>query len=246
VPDREHDNPIRYIEELARFSIRPRRRVLPGCEQVYRGRGGRMFRPRGGLTSGELWLWNPRLVYDIDIEPHETTFLLPIAYDDGRQEADVQIYARWRALDPLAVVEHRITDIQPVARRGLSQLWRETTVNTAWPTNRALQVALIDATPETVDLPGGVRLDRIEIDVRPFIVENPIRSAAAMLLGDQDGTMATEDVLAREHELAQAAIDTLSTPGRARLKALAPVRSAASGHLRLLERIRAALTDGSD
>jgi hypothetical protein len=54
---------VLYIEELNRLPMRPPRPPVPGCVQVYLGRGGRLYCPAGGLTAGELWWLGPRLVY---------------------------------------------------------------------------------------------------------------------------------------------------------------------------------------
>ncbi len=145
-------NPILHIEELRRFPAFSSRVPAPGTALVFRSRNGKLHAPRGGHTAGELFWLGPRGVYQIDTTEHDFELRLAV---DGLL-ADVT--GRWVVDDPVAVVAHRLSDLEHVC---VAELRRR--AETAAPDESRLRAVL----GGEVRLPGGVRLFGLRVAVVP-------------------------------------------------------------------------------
>jgi hypothetical protein len=159
------DSPILYIEELTRLPLRPPRALVPGCAHVYLGRGGRLYCPAGGLTTGELWWLGPRLVYGVDVTRHPVELTVEVSSETGRNPVDVELTASWQVVDPVRVVAGRLFDVLAVARPHLLSAVRDAALETRWRTGRELARALGGSRLSTIDLAEGVRIDRVRAAV---------------------------------------------------------------------------------
>jgi hypothetical protein len=201
--------------------------------------------PKGGLTAAELWLWNPRLVYDVDIVEHESAIVCQVPYDGSRRRADVQVLMRWYVIDPRRVVDVGVVDVPSLARRRLIETWDNTTASEVWATSSALQLALVAITPEVIDLAEGIRLDRLDFDVRPFPRETAMEDLATLILGNDPLPGATKDspaanldaTLQSMHTAATAAVAGLTNTRRVGVRAARAGYAAAVAYLNMLDRI---------
>ncbi len=116
---------------------------------------------------GELWWFAPRLVYEVDTSPHAMEFTWALTNDHlGR--VDVEITARWKTADPVKVVAGRVFDAVATARPRIEERLGEGMRGVEWGSYRQLADALARATPDALDLPEGLRVDRIRATIPPF------------------------------------------------------------------------------
>jgi hypothetical protein len=163
------DGPIRYIEEFRRLPLRRRREALPGCVLVYRGIGGRLSCPPGGLTAGELWWSGPRLVYDVDIDRHKFEYRLELPGDGTGAGWMVTVSGHWRVLDPVQVVAHRVFEVDAVLRPRLREVLAEA-ASVPGRSGAALAESAHRATSSGLRLAEGLDLSGIEVSVSPITV----------------------------------------------------------------------------
>jgi len=188
-------NPIVHIEELRRLPIRRRRIPPSGTVQVYSGRGGALFCPPGGLTTGEqLWL-GPRLVYDVDVTPHPLAFRTELSSADGRLVADVDVRIRWQTVAPVVVVAARVFDAATVAVGQAEDWLRSAAGQRSWTTVAELEALLGAGDEPSADI-TGVRVDRVAVTVRavgpvdivleadPPLAADPVLAAGAVSEAD--------------------------------------------------------------
>ncbi|BFU46310.1 hypothetical protein [Krasilnikovia sp. MM14-A1004] len=155
-------NPILYIEELRRFPLAGCRVPAPGTAMVFRGRSGRLHAPPGGYTAGEMVFLGPRTGYRIDVSPHAFTAVFEV-----EEAVFVEVGGRWRVTDPVAVVAHRVSDLEYACtaelRRRIAAA-ASTVDTTAVDSAAVVRGRLRAAWADGVRVPGGVRLADLRVD----------------------------------------------------------------------------------
>jgi hypothetical protein len=149
-------NPILYIEEFRRIPLARSRVPAPGTTLVFRGRDGRLRAPAGGYTAGEMFLLGPRTGYQIDTAVHLFTATFEIGHS-----LQVDVAGRWRVRDPVATVAGRLSDLEHACTAELG----ERLATLAGPDAQIVRARLAAAWSDGVDVPGGVRLEALRVDV---------------------------------------------------------------------------------
>lgn len=168
-------NPIRYIEELARMPLRRHREPVPGTVQVYMSKRGKLYYAAGGLTSGELWWRAPCRVYDVDVAAHVFEVSAELASEVDGRRVGVQVTAMWQTIDPVAIVENRVSDIGEFAPRRLLEFVESSVRGTFWSTGEQLASVIERWLLPSADLPEGIRLSEIRATVLPAEPEDEVR-----------------------------------------------------------------------
>lgn len=151
-------NPILYIEELRRLPLARSRVPGPGTTLVFRARNGRLRAPAGGYTAGEMFFLGPLTSYQIDTSPHPFT----AAFEVGPSLL-VGVAGYWTITDPIAVVAHRVSDLEHACTTELRDR-----IAAALPSDvespETARERLRAVWPKGVYVPGGVRLEGLRID----------------------------------------------------------------------------------
>lgn len=179
-------NPILSIEELRRFPPPRSRAPAPGTTLVFRARSGRLHAPKGGYTAGELFFLGPRTGYQIDTAPHG----FAAAFELGRV-ADgpvlvAEVAGTWRVADPVAVVAHRVSDLEYACTTELVRR-----IEAAAPGDLrspdGVRDALRAAWPAQIEVAGGVRLEDLHVDVRRDDVLTGEKMIQLLVADEDDG-----------------------------------------------------------
>ena len=156
-------NPILYIEELRRFPAQRSRVPAPGTTLVFRARRGRLSAPRGGYTAGEMFFLGPRTGYQIDTSPHGFAASFEVGPPAGPVLA-VDVTGTWSVADPVAVVAHRVSDLEYACT---TELVRQ--IELVVPSGRLspdeVRDLLRTAWKSDVEVRGGIRLRDLHAEV---------------------------------------------------------------------------------
>jgi hypothetical protein len=163
-------NPVLHIEELTRLPLRRRPLAPTGSAQVYLGRSGRLYSPKGGLTARELFWRAPRRVYDIDLTPRPLDTSCELA-GPVELRATVNVTGVWRTISPVAVVTHEVVDVAAIARPHLLSLLRGAVAGVDWKTAGELADMLDGQSFPPVNLPEGISVYQIRANVRGLVTE---------------------------------------------------------------------------
>jgi hypothetical protein len=191
---RHSDNPILQIEELRRFPLRGARVPAGGTALVFRSPAGRLSSPSGGYTAGEMLWRGPHVVYRVDLAAHPVFLEWDLAGSSGRDRITVTVTAHWTVTDPVAVVAQRVSDVPVVCLTALQAALGDV----PRPSRSELslvQFALRSRLRDSVDLPEGIRLDRIRLNLR----RRPAQDASGLV----------KELLAVEDEAADASAEAL-------------------------------------
>jgi hypothetical protein len=191
---RHSDNPILQIEELRRFPLRGARVPAGGTALVFRSPAGRLSSPHGGYTAGEMLWRGPYVVYRVDLAPHPVFLEWDLAGSSGRERLTVTVTAHWTVVDPVRVVAQRVSDVPVVCLTALQAALADVPRPSRSDLS-LLQFALRSRLRDSVDLPEGIRLDRIRLNLR----RRPAQDAAGLV----------KELLAIEDEAADASDETL-------------------------------------
>jgi len=150
-------NPILYIEELRRLPLAHSRVPAPGTSLVFRTRKGRLIAPPGGYTAGEMFFFGPRTGYQVDTSPHG----FAAAFEVGSSVVDIE--GSWTVTDPVAVVANRVSDLEYACTTELRQRISAALASGVDSPDEVRRL-LVEAWPEGVTVPVGVRLDCLRVD----------------------------------------------------------------------------------
>jgi len=153
-------NPILSIEELRRFPPPRSRAPAPGTALVFRARSGRLRAPKGGHTAGELFFLGPRTGYQIDTAAHG----FQAAFELGPAALLVDIAGTWRVVDPVAVVAHRLSDLEYACTTELVKRIEAAAAGDL-ESPAGVRDRLRAAWPAQIEVAGGVRLGELRVDV---------------------------------------------------------------------------------
>jgi hypothetical protein len=212
VSERRHsDNPLLQIEEIRRFPLRGARIPPAGTAFVFRSRTGRLSNPAGGYTAGEMLWHGPLVLFQVDLAPHPVVLRWVLPGEPGRDRVLVELSGRWTVRDPVATVAHRVSDAPAVclaaAREAAGEIEPDHLAES--------QAALARRLAGPLDLPEGLRLDRLRPRLRRVAAQDAAGLVRSLLAGDEDPAMVSdEDLTARwrsARELARAGLTATGT-----------------------------------
>ncbi|WP_433066042.1 hypothetical protein [Dactylosporangium sp. CS-033363] len=207
-PDLE--NPILYVEEIRRFPLLPRRALTPGTVAVYRKNNGRLVTFPGALTAGEMFFRGVRVVYEVDVTEHP--FEAEIRVACGTETVSVHVVATWTVVDPVPVVERRLTYVPQTCLAELRVLLTLLAGAVGATGLDGFRIAVAAGLPTSVPVADGVLLRRVSARVRALpalqrVSAGALETLAELLLQDEDGTpsvAAIGDAWQEVHDIAEA------------------------------------------
>src|SRR5215470_5649310 len=125
-------------------------------------RRGRLRHVTRALTSGEIVIDRPRVLYQVDTAEHQSTYTLELPAKEDAIGFRAQIQATWGVTDPCEAVNTKLTDADPLVRPHLEHtlraISRTFSVEQRQDAERAMLNHFASNGPER--LPQGVSLIR--------------------------------------------------------------------------------------
>lgn len=183
---------------------------------VFHGQSGRLRAPHGGYTAGEMLFLGPRTAYQIDTSPHGFAATFEIGPEAAAAVLRVDVSGSWLVVDPVAVVAHRVSDLEYACTTKLVQR-----IEAAMPPGSAspdeVRDLLRTAWKADLDVPGGIRLGGLQVEVTSVDVLTGEKMIQLLITDEDDGDPADPASAGPGHLIQE--IQSLAEEGLAALTA---------------------------
>ncbi|SDD59330.1 hypothetical protein [Glycomyces harbinensis] len=199
-------NPIIDQGHISGFPL-PKRPDIESGRPVYRKTNGQYVAPDSPLTAGELLHQRVKRYYVVDVSPHGAVFTGQVRTDSEVLKFDFTARYDWQVLDPLAIVEHTVTDVPARCEDHLLGLMHE--VTRQYPPNEpaAAERALVQVLGgRDFDVfAKGIRISRFRAELEaPARLKDPLHDLASI---------DTEAEIQRQRKKLENEIETLTQQG---------------------------------
>lgn len=206
------NNPIIAQGAVSGFPL-PRRPEIESGRPVYRKTNGQYVAPDSPLTVGELLNQRVKHYYVVDVSPHDAVFTGRTRSNSQVLKFDFTVRYEWTVLDPLAIVEHGVTDVPARCEHHLLERMQD--VTRRFPPDQPAQAEVDLARAlgnRDIDIyDGRIRISRFRSELEATArLKDPLHDLAVI---------DTEAAIRKRRETLENEIKTLTQQGELELQA---------------------------